>query len=194
MAKIGLTDLRYAVVDSETEEVTTVTRIRGAQSAKLDVSNENEKIYADDGVYAVIGSGISDAKLELGLADLKQEDRTKILGIKVVDGIEEYHKDTDPPYVCVTWKEKHHNKGYIYYALLKGKFAIPSSEGKTKEDKVSAQTDSIEGQFMPRQKDELVFLIGDDQHADFTVEKFYKKAYGITVTDPTQDTTVALDK
>lgn len=43
MAKIGLTDLRYAVVDSETEQVTTVTRIRGAQSAKLDVSNENEK-------------------------------------------------------------------------------------------------------------------------------------------------------
>ncbi len=34
MAKIGLTDLRYAVVDSETEQVTTVTRIRGAQECK----------------------------------------------------------------------------------------------------------------------------------------------------------------
>ncbi|MEC1270809.1 phage tail protein [Bacillus vallismortis] len=193
MARIGMTDLRYAVVDGETEKVDTVKRIRGAQSAKLDVTSETEKIYADDGVFAVIGSGISEAKLELGMADLKTEDRTKILGVNVVDGIEEYHKDTNPPYVCVTWKEKHHDKGYVYYALLKGKFAIPSSEGKSKEDKISAQTDSIEGQFMPRQKDDLVFLVAHDQHPDFTVEKFYQKAYGITVTETqtTEDTVMA---
>ncbi|MBT2627179.1 major tail protein [Bacillus sp. ISL-32] len=193
MARIGMTDLRYGVVDGTTEKVATVKRIRGAQNSKLDVSNENEKIYADDGVFAVIGSGISEAKLELGLADFKQEDRTAILGIQIEDGIELYHKDIDPPYVCVTWKEKHHVKGYVHYALLKGKFAIPSSEGKTKEDKVSAQTDSIEGQFMPRQMDDMVFLIGYDQHPDFTVEKFYQKAYGIAVTETT-DETITLDK
>lgn len=61
----------------------------------------------------------------------------KILGIKVVDGIEEYYKDIDFLYVCVIWKEKYYNKGYIYYVFLKGKFVILLFEGKIKEDKVS---------------------------------------------------------
>lgn len=124
-------------------------------------------------------TGVSETKLELNVADLTTEMKRTLLGVKVVDGIEEYHKDMEPPYVCITWRQKHHEKGYVYYALLKGKFGIPSVEGKTKEDKVDYQTDTIEGQFLPRKSDGLVFLIGYDQNDGFTLEKFYQRAYGM---------------
>lgn len=177
MAKTGLSGIKYAeLVD---EKASAIVDMPGAIEAKLDVSSELSPLYADDGIFAVKSTGVSETKLELNVADLTTEMKRTLLGVKVVDGIEEYHKDMEPPYVCITWRQKHHEKGYVYYALLKGKFGIPSVEGKTKEDKVDYQTDTIEGQFLPRKSDGLVFLIGYDQNDGFTLEKFYQRAYGM---------------
>ncbi|MEC1613252.1 phage tail protein [Bacillus mojavensis] len=177
MAKTGLSSIKYAeLVD---EKASAIVDMPGAIEAKLDVSSELSPLYADDGIFAVKSTGVSETKLELNVADLTTEMKRTLLGVKVVDGIEEYHKDMEPPYVCITWRQKHHEKGYVYYALLKGKFGIPSVEGKTKEDKVDYQTDTIEGQFLPRKSDGLVFLIGYDQNDGFTLEKFYQRAYGM---------------
>ena len=177
MAKTGLSGIKYAeLVD---EKASAIVDMPGAIEAKLDVSSELSPLYADDGIFAVKSTGVSETKLELNVADLTTEMKRTLLGVKVVDGIEEYHKDMEPPYVCITWRQKHHEKGYVYYALLKGKFGIPSVEGKTKEDKVDYQTDTIEGQFLPRKSDGLVFLIGYDQNDGFTLEKFYERAYGM---------------
>ncbi|MCY8718442.1 major tail protein [Bacillus sp. S10C12M] len=177
MAKTGLSGIKYAeLVD---EKASAIVDMPGAIEAKLDVSSEITPLWADDGIYAVKSTGVSETKLELNVADLTTEMKRTLLGVKVVDGIEEYHKDMEPPYVCITWRQKHHDKGYVYYALLKGKFGIPSVEGKTKEDKVDYQTDTIEGQFLPRKSDGLVFLIGYDQNDGFTLEKFYQRAYGM---------------
>nr|MDH3083618.1 phage tail protein [Bacillus subtilis] len=177
MAKTGLSGIKYAeLVD---EKASAIVDMPGAIEAKLDVSSELSPLWADDGIFAVKSTGVSETKLELNVADLTTEMKRTLLGVKVVDGIEEYHKDMEPPYVCITWRQKHHEKGYVYYALLKGKFGIPSVEGKTKEDKVDYQTDTIEGQFLPRKSDGLVFLIGYDQNDGFTLEKFYQRAYGM---------------
>ncbi|CAF1719658.1 MULTISPECIES: major tail protein [Bacillus] len=177
MAKTGLSGIKYAeLVD---EKASAIVDMPGAIEAKLDVSSELSPLYADDGIFAVKSTGVSETKLELNVADLTTEMKRTLLGVKVVDGIEEYHKDMEPPYVCITWRQKHHEKGYVYYALLKGKFGIPSVEGKTKEDKIDYQTDTIEGQFLPRKSDGLVFLIGYDQNDGFTLEKFYERAYGM---------------
>ncbi|AYQ15212.1 major tail protein [Bacillus paralicheniformis] len=178
MARTGLDGIRFGELD-ENEKAPSVQSMPGAIEAKLDVASELASLYADDGLYAVKSSGVGETKLELNLADLTTEVKRKLLGVTVEDGIELYHKDMEPPYVCITWRQKHHEKGYVYYALLKGKFGIPSAEGKTKEDKVDFQTDSIEGQFLPRKKDGLVFLVGYDQNEGFSLEKFYKRAYGI---------------
>ncbi|WBY35857.1 major tail protein [Bacillus subtilis] len=177
MAKTGLSGIKYAeLVD---EKASAIVDMPGAIEAKLDVSSELSPLYADDGIFAVKSTGVSETKLELNVADLTTEMKRTLLGVKVVDGIEEYHKDMEPPYVCITWRQKHHEKGYVYYALLKGKFGIPSVEGKTKEGKIDYQTDTIEGQFLPRKSDGLVFLIGYDQNDGFTLEKFYERAYGM---------------
>lgn len=178
MARTGLSGIRFSELDNN-EKALKVNNLPGAIEAKLDVSSEITPLHADDGIYAVKSSGVSETKIEFNLADLTTEAKRILLGVPVEDGIELYHKDLEPPYVCITWREAHHEKGYIYYALLKGKFGLPSSEGKTKEDKVDFQTDTIEGQFLPRQSDGLVYLIGYDQNEGFSLEKFYKRAYGI---------------
>ncbi|WP_369546169.1 major tail protein [Bacillus velezensis] len=178
MAKTGLSGAEFGELE-ENEKALSIEKLPGAIEAKLDVASELASLYADDGLYAVKSSGVGETKLELNLADLTTEAKRKLLGVQVKDGIELYHKDMEPPYVCVTWRQKHHEKGYVYYALLKGKFSIPSVEGKTKEDKIDFQTDTIEGQFLPRRSDGLVFLVGYDQNEGFSLEKFYERAYGM---------------
>ncbi|AMQ71819.1 MULTISPECIES: major tail protein [Bacillus amyloliquefaciens group] len=192
MARTGLDGIQYGVL-GENEKAEDRKKMPGAIEAKLDVSSELTPLYADDGIYAVKSSGVSETKLELNLADLTTEMKRTLLGVPVVSGIELYHKDLEPPYVCITWRQKHHEKGYVYYALLKGKFGIPSAEGKTKEDKVDYQTDTIEGQFLPRKEDGLVFLVGYDQNEGFSLDKFYKLAYELE--KPTEEgQTVELGK
>ncbi|APA04056.1 MULTISPECIES: major tail protein [Bacillus amyloliquefaciens group] len=192
MARTGLDGIQYGVLD-QNEKAEDRKKMPGAIEAKLDVSSELTPLYADDGIYAVKSSGVSETKLELNLADLTTEMKRTFLGVKVVSGIELYHKDLEPPYVCITWRQKHHEKGYVYYALLKGKFGIPSAEGKTKEDKVDFQTDTIEGQFLPRKEDGLVFLVGYDQNEGFSLDKFYKLAYELEHPEE-EDQTVELGK
>ncbi|WGE00932.1 major tail protein [Bacillus amyloliquefaciens] len=192
MARTGLDGIQYGVLD-QNEKAEDRKKMPGAIEAKLDVSSELTPLYADDGIYAVKSSGVSETKLELNLADLTTEMKRTLLGVKVVSGIELYHKDLEPPYVCITWRQKHHEKGYVYYALLKGKFGIPSAEGKTKEDKVDFQTDTIEGQFLPRKEDGLVFLVGYDQNEGFSLDKFYKLAYELEHPEE-EDQTVELGK
>ena len=192
MARTGLDGIQYGVLD-QNEKAEDRKKMPGAIEAKLDVSSELTPLYADDGIYAVKSSGVSETKLELNLADLTTEMKRTLLGVKVVSGIELYHKDLEPPYVCITWRQKHHEKGYVYYALLKGKFGVPSAEGKTKEDKVDFQTDTIEGQFLPRKEDGLVFLVGYDQNEGFSLDKFYKLAYELEHPEE-EDQTVELGK
>lgn len=192
MARTGLDGIQYGVLD-QNEKAEDRKKMPGAIEAKLDVSSELTPLYADDGIYAVKSSGVSETKLELNLADLTTVMKRTFLGVKVVSGIELYHKDLEPPYVCITWRQKHHEKGYVYYALLKGKFGIPSAEGKTKEDKVDFQTDTIEGQFLPRKEDGLVFLVGYDQNEGFSLDKFYKLAYELEHPEE-EDQTVELGK
>ncbi|MBG9768923.1 major tail protein [Bacillus vallismortis] len=186
MARTGLDGIKYSEV-GEDEKAIQIKSMPGAIESKLDVPTELATLHADDGIFAVKSSGVGEAKLELNLADLTTEMKKTLLGVKVVDGIEEYHKDMEPPYVCITWRQRHHEKGYVYYALLKGKFGPPSADGKTKEDKVDFQTDSIEGQFMPRKFDGNVFLIGYDHNEGFTLEKFYQRAYGMLPDGMTTD-------
>ncbi|MGG0491126.1 major tail protein, partial [Bacillus pumilus] len=63
--------------------------------------------------------------------------------------------------------------GFWYVALLRGKFGIPSTEGKTKEDKVEFITPTIEGQFMPRKSDGLTYVMAHSASPGFTEKGFY---------------------
>jgi len=178
MATIGLKELRYAVLDKN-EKTAQIYDLPGAIEAKVDVPQEVAKLYADDGLYKVKGSGVNEIKIELNIADLETEDKERILGVEVVDGIEKYGENTDPPYVAVTFKQATEG-GSWYFAALKGKFSVPATEGKTKEDKVEWTTPTVEGEFLSRKVEQkgYVYFLAFDGHPSFSEEKFYEEVYG----------------
>ncbi|MEK4687238.1 major tail protein [Bacillus sp. FSL M8-0256] len=182
MATTGLRDIRVGVFeDDAAKEATEVINVPGAIESKLEPSSEIAVIYGDDGVFDQEGSGVGEAKLEINVADLTTEMKNKLLGADAIGGwLEAYGKDTDPPFVAITFRQKTKG-GFWYVGLLRGKFGIPSTEGKTKEDKVEFITPTIEGQFMPRKFDGLTYVMAYSGSPGFTEKAFYDFVFkGIT--------------
>lgn len=176
--KVGLSEFKFAVLNG-TEKIVSndaITRVRGLKTAKQTVTADSEIFYADDGAYAVLDSGITEMKLEVEVADLVSKVKEALLGITLEKGIEIYGKDLAAPYVACSFKTKLSTGKYVYFGLLKGKFGLPSFDGKTKEDKMEAQTDTIEGNFVARD-DGNIFVIGREDNADFTLDGFMAKVY-----------------
>ncbi|MBC1402142.1 phage tail protein [Listeria booriae] len=177
MPKIGVDRAEYGKY-GEDNKILEIKRLKGLRKAKLDVSQEIENFYADDGVYEILDGGISDLGLELELADILSEAKSDLLGTPIEDGMEIYNQDIQSPYVAVSFRTRMSNKKYVYFGLARGKFSIPSLDAQTKEDKLSAQTDSISGKFAARE-DKLMMVIAREDSKDFSLDKFYQRVYGI---------------
>ncbi|KMT58899.1 major tail protein [Paenilisteria newyorkensis] len=178
MVKIGLDKAQYGV-HAENEEIKEIKNLKGLVTAKLNVSQESEPFFADDGIYDILDGGINDLGLDFDLADILSDAKKDILGVEIEDGMEIYNKDIKSPYVAVSFRSKMTNGKYVWFGLAKGKFTLPSVDLKTKEDKLSPATDAISGSFAARERDGLMMTIAREDNEGFSLEKFYKKVYGI---------------
>ncbi len=175
-AKIGLSQFQYATVENEKTN-SEIFKIPGMRSAKLDITNELETIYADDGPYLVIPAGITELKLELGLVDLPTIDKQQMLGVTVESGIERYTKTIKVPDVAVMFRTLMDDNKYCYVGLAKGKFNLPGMDLKTKEDKIEVAEDSINGNFVARGEEEDMLFIGREDNKDFKLDAFTKMVF-----------------
>ncbi|MHC6535988.1 major tail protein [Latilactobacillus sakei] len=175
-AKIGLSQFQYATVENEKTK-SEIFKIPGMRSAKLDITNELETIYADDGPYLVIPAGITELKLELGLVDLPTIDKQQMLGVTVESGIERYTKTIKVPDVAVMFRALMDDNKYCYVGLAKGKFNLPGMDLKTKEDKIEVAEDSITGNFVARGEEEDMLFIGREDNEDFKLDVFTKMVF-----------------
>lgn len=176
--KIGARDFKYAVVkDNLCPDG--IKRIPGLTEAKLDIKSEIKNWAADDGSYVSLPSGISEATLDIKLADIPSEARKDILGIDVINGIEAYRKNLMPNDVAVMFKTHMDDNKGVYVALLKGKFSIPSVDAKTIDGTPDVATDDTTGNFLARGDDEdsFVVLIGREDNPDFVYSDFEKAVF-----------------
>lgn len=181
-AKIGLSDFEYgAVVNDLVPEGE--FKIPGLTESKMTVTADTTTLYADDGPYLVIFNGISELKLEPTLMDIGSEDKNRMLGVPVGSGIEVYSQNLTPPDVAVYFKSQMDDGKFIHFGMLKGKFNLPGFEGKTKEDKVDAVQDSLEGNFVARGDDQIMYVIGRDDNPDFDLAKFKSAVFPKTEDD-----------
>lgn len=190
MPKIGVDRAEYGKY-GEDNKISEIKQLKGLRKAKLDVSQEIENFYADDGVYEILDGGISDLGLEFELADILTEAKSDLLGAPIEDGMEIYNQDIRSPYVAASFRTKMSNGKYVYFGLARGKFSIPSLDAQTKEDKLSAQTDSISGKFAARD-DKLMMVIAREDSPSFDLNKFYDRVYG-TLPDPIEVTSVSVN-
>ena len=120
--------------------------------------------------------------------ELTKEERNEILGVKNDKGIEMYTSDMVPPYVSATWKYRCNDGSFIYYGLTRGNFNIPGTSASTMEDSPEQQDQiEMEGSFMQREEDKLVFARIHSADPEFSEEEFYKAIHGEVTTTPTED-------
>ena len=152
MAQIGLTNLWYGILTEGADGTPSYGGAKSfgkAVSAKVDVSNNDAKLYADDAL-AESDSSFQSGKVTLGVADDDMTVFSEILGHKVAESGGEMTRNADDvaPYVGlgrVVTKLVNGKRVYKGEFLFKVKFAEPSQEDETKGDSVDFKTPEIEG-------------------------------------------------
>lgn len=177
MATLGFKKIRIGILDDE-EKVTKVYEMDakkgGAIEAKITgLAPETTKLPASNVNFYVSSSGTGDTKLSLGIADLQDDALAAIVGAQVDKGIMKIDDKTKAPYVAVILETEGLNNEPIYIALTKGKFSRDGDELKTGDSKgKEVNTDSLEGEFISRGFDGLVYAKGRQKAVEFDYKEF----------------------
>lgn len=155
MAKIGLTNLWWAKLTEAEDGAATYDGAKTfgkAVSAKVDVTNNDATLYAEDAL-AESDKTFNSAKVTLGVADDDDTVFAPILGHTVSDGVsgkgEMVRNANDvAPYIGLGRVITKMVNGAMKYKgefLYKVKFAEPSQDDQTKGESVEFKTPEIEG-------------------------------------------------
>ena len=155
MAKIGLTNIWWGKLTEGSDGTPTydgAETFGKAVSAKVDVTNNDATLYAEDAL-AESDKSFNSAKVTLGVADDDDTIFAPILGHTVNDGAEgngEMVRNANDvaPYVGIGRVITKMVNGALKYKgefLYKVKFSEPSQEDQTKGEKVDFKTTEIEG-------------------------------------------------
>ena len=147
MAKIGLRNLRYSVLD-EDDKVTTAKTFGKAISCKVSIETNSAELFADDGL-AESDYTFQKGTVELGVDEDADEVFAEVLGHDIAEDGEVIRKATDiAPFVAIgRILTKIVNGKYRYKVeyLSKVKFKEPSNDETTKGESVEFGTTTIEG-------------------------------------------------
>lgn len=153
MAKIGLKNFLFGILTEESDGSATYGNAQKpakAISCKVDISNNDAKLYADDSV-AESDTSFQSGTVTLGIDDEDDAMLSTLLGHEYVNG-EIVRKSTDvAPYVCLGRILTKMVGGVYKYKvefLKKVKFSEPSQENNTKGESIEFGTSEITGQVM----------------------------------------------
>ena len=150
MAKIGLKNFLYGHLTEETDGSATYGEAKKpakAISCKVDITNNDAKLYADD-VLAESDTSFQSGTATLGIDDEDDATLADLLGHQIVDG-EMVRSSTDTaPYVGfgrIITKMINGSHKYKVEFLCKVKFSEPSQDNTTKGENLEFGTSEIEG-------------------------------------------------
>lgn len=148
MARIGLKNFRYGILDEETEKYDGSLQLGKAIDCKVSLDLNSAELYADDGLAE------SDYSVKKGTVSItidEDDDQTlaKLTGHSISEDGELVRKDTDtPPYVGfgrIITKVVNGVYKYKVEFLNKVKFKDALPDEKTKGESVEFTTTSLEG-------------------------------------------------
>ena len=152
MAKIGLRNFLFGILTEATDGTPTYGQAQKpakAISAKVDISNNDAKLYADDGL-AESDTSFQSGTVTLGIDDEDDKVLATLLGHEIDESGEMVRNADDvAPYVGlgrVITKMINNVYKYKVEFLYKVKFGEPSQENNTKGESVEFGTHEIEGQ------------------------------------------------
>ena len=151
MAKIGLKNFLFGILTEETDGTATygvAQKPAKAISCKVDISNNDAKLYADDAL-AESDTSFQSGTVTLGIDDEDDQMLATLLGHEITNGeIVRNAADTAPYVGLGRIVTKMVNNVYKYKVefLRKVKFSEPSQENDTKGESLEFGTSEIEGQ------------------------------------------------
>ena len=170
MATIGLRDVHYAILTSDTASGATYetpVRIVGAISANVNPNTNSATLFADDGPYDSAAT-LGEIELELNMADIPASAQAALLGHHYAGGMIVKKSSDQPPYVAIGYRSLKSNGAYRYTWLYKGKFVDGEQSNQTKGDDIEYQTPTIKGSFVKRDYDDAWQLEADSDDANIS--------------------------
>lgn len=194
---IGLDKFYYAVLNSDTSagvSYQTPVALKGALTVSYNPNSEVSTLFADDGPYDTAET-IGEIELEVGIADISQEDYAVLMGHTITGGVLNELATDQPVDVAFGFRAKRSNNGYSYYWFLKGKFSKPSMDHETKGDSISWQTPTMMGKFVQRDYDGRYKSSTRDDATNYTAAigtAWFSSVYGTTAdtTAPTYSSSI----
>lgn len=186
---IGLDNFHYALLNSDTTasvSYQTPVALKGALTVSYNPNSEVSTLFADDGPYDTAET-IGEVELDVGIADISQEDYAALMGHTITGGVMNELATDQPVDVAFGFRAKRSNGGYSYFWFLKGKFSKPSMDHETKGDTISWQTPTMMGKFVARVYDGRYRSLTRDDADDYTAA--IGTAWFTTVYGTTADTT-----
>lgn len=156
MATIGLRDVHYALLESDTVsgvEYQTPVRMIGAIAANVNPNPSTATLFADDGPYDS-ASTLGEIELELNMADLTPAHQAVLLGHTFQGGLLIRRAADTPPWVAIGYRSLKSNGVYRYTWLYKGRFSESEQNNQTRGDSIEWQTPTITGAFVRRDFDD----------------------------------------
>lgn len=151
MAKIGLRNFLFGILTEESDGTATygvAQKPAKAISCSVSISNNDAKLYADDGL-AESDTSFQSGTVTLGIDDEDDVMMATLLGHNIVSGEIQRNSTDLAPYVAIgRIITKIVGGAYKYKVeiLKKVKFAEPSQENNTKGESVEFGTSELEGQ------------------------------------------------
>jgi phi13 family phage major tail protein len=135
-------------------------RLAGAVNEKVSPTSNQEKLWADDGVFD-ISSMLGDIALEIELATLPIKAQAVLLGHEYKNGVMTM-KDTDePPYLAIGFMSQYRPGLFRLVWLLKGKFSLLADDYATATDAAAWRSAKLTGTFVKRDRDGMWQAVAD---------------------------------
>lgn len=184
-ASTGVDEFYYGEIDESTNtlvEGKNIERIKFLQTINIEMAQEIVRAYGDNKT-AEMATSSGDTTVTSAFHTIPIQDKQRLLGLEVVEGITAMGSEDNPPYVGVVFAKTYEDGSREYVGLPKGIFTRPNIEGQTKEDGVEFSSEEIEAQFMDRKvegfKKEKSVLFARDKAGETTNrDALFLKVFG----------------
>ena len=152
MALIGLENLHYAKITSESESEIIYEepkRVAPAIQVELSVDKESKILYGDNIPQENI-SVFKGGTVKIKTTDLPQEFVALALGKKQKDGVTMSNSADDAPYLALGFCANKSNGQVKFVWLYKIKFSEPSDDYETQGDSIEFKVPELEGTILSK--------------------------------------------
>ena len=160
-----------------------IERVKFLQNINVEMPQEITRARGDNKTAEMaVSSG--DISVTSSFHKIPIQDKQRLLGLEVVDGLTAMGSEDNPPYVAVVFAKTHEDGSREYVGLMKGIFTRPNITGQTKGETTEFTSEEIAAQFMDREVEgfdkEKSVIFGYDPAGQTTQrDKLFQKVFGM---------------